>query len=97
MFAKLTSNRFLRQMHSGVRPERALLVAPTHANDNQRLAGAAARPRLACRWVPLATGGLECRWHIVPDQAARADEPGRTACGHDPAVSGGPHLALVGG
>jgi hypothetical protein len=107
MFAKLTStkltstrttsNRVSRQMHSGQRPERTLLAAPAHANDNQRVAGAAGRPRLACQWVVSATGALECRWHIVPDGAARPDEPGGAVCAQTPVALGGRSLALVAG
>ena len=101
MFAKLTSNRVSRQARPGLRPEPVLLVAPAHANDNRVTrspAGAARRPVLTCRWVPSEAGGLECRWFIADDEAARpADQPGEAAVAQSPAAIGAPRLALVAG
>jgi hypothetical protein len=68
-----------------------------HANDNHIArhdpARATKRPALTCRWVPSATGGLECRWFLANGEAARAEEPG-AAC-ERPVAAGGRHLTLV--
>jgi hypothetical protein len=94
---KLTPNRVSRQPHPGQRPEPMLLVASGHANDNHIArhdpARATKRPALTCRWVPSATGGLECRWFLANGEAARAEEPG-AAC-ERPVAAGGRHLTLV--
>jgi hypothetical protein len=94
---KLSSNRVSRQPHLGLRPEPMLLVGSGHANDNRIArrgpAGATKRPVLTCRWVPSATGGLECRWLVADGEATRADEPG--AVRERPVAAGGRHLTLV--
>jgi hypothetical protein len=93
---KLTPNRMSRQPHPGLRPE-MLLVASGHANDNHVArrgpAEATKRPVLTSRWVPSATGGLECRWLLADGEATRAEEPG-AAC-ERPVAAGGRHLTLV--
>jgi hypothetical protein len=95
---RLTSSRVLRQKHSALRAAATRFVAPAHVNDNHasRHGTPAARPVLACRWVPAASGGLECCWFIADGEASRPDEPGGAARERRPIV-GGPHLALVAG
>jgi hypothetical protein len=102
MFAKLTSTKLTSMRvprHLGLRPE-PMLGAPAHANDNRitRASPAAAtgRPVLTCRWVPSATGGLECRW-FADGEATRPGEPGGAACGKRPVAAGGRRLTLVAG
>jgi hypothetical protein len=108
MFAKLTStklspNRVSPQSRPGLRPEPMLLVAPGHANDNhvtRHGPGAATkRPVLACRWVPSATGGLECRWFLATARHPGPRSPGPSSpeepLASGPVAAGGPRLTLV--
>jgi hypothetical protein len=110
MFAKLTSTklasiRVLRQKHSALSAAAVPFVAPAHANDNRASrhgrAGTAERPVLTCRWVPSATGGLECRWYVTDQVTSkgvtRPDEPGGAARAQRPVALGGRLLPLVAG
>jgi hypothetical protein len=102
MFAKLTSMRVLRHAGPGLRPVPVMNVTPAHANDNHASrhgdAGAAGRPVLTCRWVPSATGGLECRWFLADSEATRPDDPGGAVQrARTPVAFGGRPLALVAG
>lgn len=97
---KLASNRVSRQTHPGLCPEPMLLSASAPANDNRVMRtspAATGRPALTCRWVPSATGGLECRWFLADGEATRPDEPGEAGCLQRRVAAGGRRLTLVAG
>lgn len=79
MFAKPTRTQFrFRTLAgapraNGVQAMRGNAAAATRRGATvHRLTG---RPVLACRWVAVAGGRLECRWRIQSDDGASAEEP----------------------
>jgi hypothetical protein len=82
MFAKLAKIRTSRHGRIGHGPiVLGHVMTPTHANDNRAgkvdgtVAERTARPVLACRWIEVAGGRLECRWAAERSGATSPEEP----------------------